>query len=73
MAKLSQPPDPNEQQGAAEIAKLWEGINKQNMTQYKLKVDLNADVRQLIDRDPAKIAAGGVAPELMTNARGSTN
>lgn len=47
-----------------EIARLWDSIGKQGLTQYKLKVDLNADVQELIDRDQNQQAAGGVAPGL---------
>ena len=34
-----------------EIAKLWESIGKTGLTQYKLKVDLNQDCMELVNRD----------------------
>ena len=62
LAKLNQPLQPNKQMTPDEISRLWESIGKQGLTQYKLKVDLNPDVMELIDRDPTQQAAGGVAP-----------
>ena len=52
LAKLNQPLPPNKQMTPEDIARLWEGVGKSGMTQYKLKVDLNADVLELIGRDP---------------------
>ena len=50
-----------------DISRLWESIGKQGLTQYKLKVDLNPDVMDLISRDPTQQAASGVAPGLTPN------
>lgn len=47
-----------------DISRLWDSIGKQGLTQYKLKVDLNPDVMELIDRDPTLQVASGVAPGL---------
>lgn len=56
-----------------DIARLWESVGKTGMTQYKLKVDLNSHVLQLINRDPnqQQQAAGGVAPGLTSSAPGA--
>lgn len=51
LAKLNQAPAPNKQMSPEDIARLWESIPKQGLTQYKLKVDLNADVQEIIERD----------------------
>lgn len=64
LAKLNQPLQPNKQMTPEDISRLWDSIGKQGLTQYKLKVDLNADVLELIDRDPTQQPAGGVAPGL---------
>jgi hypothetical protein len=34
-----------------EIGRLWDGVGKQGLTQYKLKVDLAADVLEIIEKD----------------------
>ena len=34
-----------------EIGRLWEGIGKQGLLQYKLKVDMTPEVNEIIDRD----------------------
>jgi hypothetical protein len=34
-----------------EIGRLWEQIGKAGLTQYKLKVDLNPDILEIIEKD----------------------
>lgn len=47
-----------------EIGRLWDQIGKSGLTQYKLKVDLNQDIQDIIERDVNSGPAGGVAPGL---------
>ncbi len=43
-----------------EIAKLWEGVDKSKLLQYKLKVDMNSDVINIMNTGGE--TSGGAAP-----------
>ena len=53
-----------------EIAKLWESIGKTGLTQYKLKVDLNQDCMELINRDGGSAAGAAPGPGGLASSQG---
>ena len=55
-----------------EIAKLWESIGKTGLTQYKLKVDLNQDCMELVNRDGGAAASAAPGPGLASSGIASS-
>ena len=43
---------PSDKLSVEEIATMWEKVDKSKLVQYKLKVDLNADVQKIINDGP---------------------
>jgi hypothetical protein len=43
---------PSDKLSVEEIAAMWEKVDKSKLVQYKLKVDLNADVQKIINDGP---------------------
>ena len=43
---------PSDKLSVEEIASMWEKVDKSKLVQYKLKVDLNADVQKIIAEGP---------------------